>query len=66
MQLVSPQEPRNEDGLYWGYTVRIATGFHALFTECPFAGGYDLKIGTSEHGEKVKPHCTAAQYELTD
>jgi predicted SPOUT superfamily RNA methylase MTH1 len=50
-QVVSPQEPREKLGLYWGYSVRIAKGVQGLMQGCPYKGGYDLKIGTSEHGE---------------
>ncbi|KAH7365866.1 hypothetical protein KP509_18G050200 [Ceratopteris richardii] len=42
-------------GLYWGYTVRYARCLSAVFDECPYEGKYDYSIGTSEHGEKVKP-----------
>eukprot|EP00873_Tetraselmis_striata_P024394 jgi/Tetstr1/444658/TSEL_032506.t1 len=49
-------EPREADGLYWGYTVRIATGLQGLMQESPFDGGYDLSLGTSEHGFKGAPH----------
>lgn len=48
---VSPEEPRTNLGLYWGYQVRIAKSFKAVFDECPHEGGYDLTLGTSERGE---------------
>lgn len=47
---VHPAMPREESGYYWGYTVRHATSLSAVFEECPFDGGYDLSIGTSERG----------------
>lgn len=47
---VSPAAPREEKGTYWGYTTRLATSMQAVFDECPFEEGYDLKIGTSERG----------------
>lgn len=47
---VSPAEPRERAGFYWGYTVRIAESIGNIFTESPFDGGYDLTIGTSERG----------------
>lgn len=50
--VVSPSAPRENDGTYWGYTTRMANSINAVFDECPFEGGYDLKIGTSERGDK--------------
>ncbi len=47
---VSPTLPREERGYYWGYNVRIAPSLSAVFTECPFPGGYDVTFGTSERG----------------
>eukprot|EP00879_Flechtneria_rotunda_P019240 GHRR01020204.1.p1 GENE.GHRR01020204.1~~GHRR01020204.1.p1 ORF type:complete len:120 (+),score=32.07 GHRR01020204.1:189-548(+) len=41
--------------MYWGYTVRLAKGLHGLVHDCPYKGGYDLKLGTSEHGQVVQP-----------
>ena len=41
-------------GEYWGFTVRIAQGLSSVFLECPFSGGYDLVIGTSERGNYVR------------
>lgn len=37
-------------GRYWGYTVRRAATLSAVFEECAYHGGYDLAVGTSEHG----------------
>jgi methyltransferase len=45
--LVSSAEPREQVGVYWGYTVRYASSFSNVFSESPFKEGYDLKIGTS-------------------
>ena len=42
-------------GRYWGYEVRLAKGLAAVWSECPYAGGYDFSIGTSEHGAAVAP-----------
>jgi len=56
-QIVSPDEPRQKAGLYWGYTTRIARGISSVVSESPFQGGYDLRIGTSEHGTKASA-CT--------
>lgn len=49
-KVVSPAAPREENGTYWGYTVRMADSLKSALEECPFEGGYDLKIGTSERG----------------
>lgn len=49
-QSVHPSAPRAEAGYYWGYYVRRCRSLSAVFTECPFDGGYDLSIGTSERG----------------
>jgi len=46
----SPDAPREELGLYWGFQVRIAEGLSKAISECPWEGGYDLLIGTSEKG----------------
>ncbi|XP_076842429.1 putative methyltransferase C9orf114 homolog isoform X2 [Brachyhypopomus gauderio] len=48
--VVAPHVPRTEGGLYWGYSVRLASSLSAVITECPFKDGYDLTIGTSEKG----------------
>lgn len=50
-EIVSPREPVEQLGWYWGYSVRLANSLSAVLTGCPFAGGgYDLVIGTSERG----------------
>ncbi|KAF4028887.1 putative RNA methyltransferase [Phytophthora infestans] len=49
-KLVSSAEPREQLGVYWGYTTRFASSLSNVWTDCPFAGGYDLKVGTSERG----------------
>lgn len=49
-QSVHPSVPRAEAGYYWGYYVRRCRSISAVFTECPFDGGYDLSFGTSERG----------------
>ena len=48
--VVPPKEPREGAGLSWGFEVRVAGSLPAVWSECPFADGYDLVIGTSEHG----------------
>ncbi|XP_036607014.1 putative methyltransferase C9orf114 homolog [Trichosurus vulpecula] len=52
-RVVSSQEPRTHAGLYWGYSVRLASCLSAVFAEGPFKDGYDLTIGTSERGEDL-------------
>ena len=47
---VAPSAPREEVGFYWGYSTRSASSLSNILTECPFDGGYDLTIGTSERG----------------
>jgi predicted SPOUT superfamily RNA methylase MTH1 len=54
LEVVPPEEPREKAGLYWGYTVRHTSCLSAVFTDCPFMGGYDYIIGTSEHGQKIR------------
>lgn len=51
---VSPETPREEAGYYWGYSVRQAASLSAIFTECPFDGGYDISVGTSERGKPLQ------------
>ena len=52
-EAVSPETPREEAGFYWGYNVRQASSLSKVFTECPYDGGYDLSVGTSERGVPV-------------
>ena len=49
-EAVAPSAPREETGYYWGYSVRSASCLSAVLTECPYDGGYDTTIGTSERG----------------
>ena len=51
---VHPAAPREEEGYYWGYSVRRADSLSAVLTECAFDGGYDFCIGTSERGEPIQ------------
>ncbi|KAK3928521.1 Putative methyltransferase C9orf114 [Frankliniella fusca] len=53
-RVVPPSRPKKETGVYWGYSVRLASSFNAVFTECPFKDGYDVTVGTSERGERVE------------
>ena len=51
--IVSAQEPSDRLGVYWGYTVRVATKFEDIFDECPYKtaarpkDSYDLKLAIS-------------------
>ena len=49
-EAVTPDEPREEGGYYWGFNTRKASSLSEVFTECGFEGGYDMTIGTSERG----------------
>ncbi|XP_016973690.2 putative methyltransferase C9orf114, partial [Drosophila rhopaloa] len=51
--LVSPDEPRRETGVYWGYQVRIAHSLSEIFTKSPYDSGYDVTLGTSDRGTNV-------------
>ncbi|XP_037607940.1 putative methyltransferase C9orf114 homolog [Sebastes umbrosus] len=51
--VVAPHLPRTEGGLYWGYSVRLASCLSAVFTESPYEEGYDQTIGTSERGSDM-------------
>lgn len=51
--VVSSSKPREELGMYWGYRVRYASNISSVFSNCPYKGGYDHLIGTSEHGAAV-------------
>ena len=51
--VVAPTTPKEKDGIYWGYAVRLANSFSAVFTESPYKSGYDLTLGTSERGEII-------------
>ncbi|KAI3459370.1 hypothetical protein Pfo_016033 [Paulownia fortunei] len=48
-KIVPSSRPR-EEGMYWGYKVRYASNISSVFKNCPYQGGYDHRIGTSEHG----------------
>lgn len=52
-KVVSPDAPLVNHSMHWGFSTRIAKNFEDIFTNCPHAGGYDLIIGTSEHGAEV-------------
>ncbi|ERF71927.1 hypothetical protein EPUS_08243 [Endocarpon pusillum Z07020] len=52
-EAVSPSEPKEEAGYYWGYSVRRCSSLSTVFTECPYDGGYDASFGTSERGKLI-------------
>lgn len=52
-KIVSPSTPRTEAGLYWGYSVRIASTLSQVFSDCPYDGAYDCTIGTSDKGNII-------------
>jgi hypothetical protein len=49
--VVSPTAPCDEDGTFWGYATRLALSINAIFAKCPYEGGYDLRVGTSERAD---------------
>ncbi|KAF7493967.1 Putative methyltransferase C9orf114 [Sarcoptes scabiei] len=53
--VVSPSEPREKCGIYWGYSIRIAHSLSDVLNQCPFDdnGSYDLRIGTSDKGDNI-------------
>lgn len=51
--VVSQNEPLEKTGSYWGYQVRVATSIQAIFDECPYDGGYDLKINCTKQGKDL-------------
>ena len=51
VMVVSPTTPRNKDGMFWGYATRLALLINAIFAECPYEGGYNLRVGTSKQGD---------------
>lgn len=54
VEVVAPTEAREESGFYWGYSVRKCSSLSTVFTECPYEGGYDASIGTSERGHRLE------------
>jgi len=43
-KVVSPNAPRTDAGLYWGYSVRLANTFGAVFTESPYKVGLSVVV----------------------
>jgi hypothetical protein len=69
-EAVDPAHPREQDGYYWGYSLRRCESLSAIFTESPFENGYDVSIGTSERGSNaiwdVVPPTSAGPNKLPD
>lgn len=40
-------------GVYWGYSVRLASSLSEVFTKAPYEEGYDLTLGTSVKGTAI-------------
>lgn len=53
-EAVAPTAPKEDAGYYWGYVVRRCGSLSAVFTECPYDGGYDVSFGLSERGEPIE------------
>ncbi|GFY48030.1 putative methyltransferase C9orf114, partial [Trichonephila inaurata madagascariensis] len=51
---VSPITPLKLENCYWGYQVRFAPSLGSVISRCPFKGGYDVTIGTSDKGQNYK------------
>ncbi|XP_006818430.1 28S rRNA (uridine-N(3))-methyltransferase-like isoform X1 [Saccoglossus kowalevskii] len=60
-KVVSPRCPCTDRGLYWGYTVRLASSLSKVFTESSYKNGYDLTIGTSDSGDDID-HATFSKF----
>jgi len=52
-EVVDANDPKEKDGYYWGYEVRTAANLTRVFAGCPYEGGYDITIGTSERGKPL-------------
>ncbi|XP_073156605.1 uncharacterized protein [Henckelia pumila] len=52
---IVPSSTPREEGMYWGYKVRYASNISSVFKNSPYKGGYDQRIGTSEHGLVINP-----------
>jgi methyltransferase len=63
---VSSDAPREESGYFWGFNIRKATSLSEVFTECPYDGGYDVSIGTSERGIDSQQLYSGGEGEIVD
>jgi predicted SPOUT superfamily RNA methylase MTH1 len=52
-KVVSPNLPKQQLGIYWGYEVRVAPSLSSALRESPFGMPYDLTIGTSDRGDML-------------
>jgi|SaaInlStandDraft_5_1057022.scaffolds.fasta_scaffold42227_2 methyltransferase len=59
-KVVPPTQPTHKAGLYWGYSTRLASGISGVFRDCPWAEGYDLRLGCDAQGEDA----TGPRFEL--
>ncbi|KAI9315623.1 putative RNA methyltransferase [Dichotomocladium elegans] len=55
VKAISPKVPREKAGLYWGYSIRLASSISRVLTESPYEGGYDFTIGVSPGGNDMQP-----------
>jgi len=51
--VVSPSEPKEELGIYWGYTVRKVSCMDEVLDSPVYEDGYDMIIGTSDKGTNI-------------
>ncbi|KAI9015801.1 putative RNA methyltransferase [Phycomyces nitens] len=51
-KVVSPKTPREKMGLYWGYSIRLASSISRVMTESPYEDGYDYMVGVSDRSAK--------------
>ncbi|KAG7191151.1 hypothetical protein KM043_007176, partial [Ampulex compressa] len=51
--VVPPNVPRSDLGVYWGYSIRLAQNLTEALVKCPYKGGYDMTIGTSDKGTSI-------------
>ncbi|OAD73626.1 hypothetical protein PHYBLDRAFT_112446, partial [Phycomyces blakesleeanus NRRL 1555(-)] len=51
-KVVSPKAPREKMGLYWGYSIRLASSISRVMTESPYEDGYDYMVGVSDRSAK--------------
>jgi len=58
-KVVSPRQPREKHGLYWGYQIRLAKSISDVFKQTSFGPKtqYDLTVGVSDHGDNAYTTC---------
>ncbi len=52
-QVVARSAPRDEEGVYWGYDVRVASGLLDAMDSSAEGAKYDLVVGTSDKGDAL-------------